>query len=97
MLLTVKKQIGETLEVKTPAYYKTELLHKHYFLSDNHILVVSKSMVYCWKEDMGRSYHDEISYVLDNGQECTKEEFDVAFVEALGKMKAAAGLLEVNS
>lgn len=93
MLLTVKKQVEETLEVKTPCYYKYDLLQKHYFITGDQIIVVSCKMIYVWGPDMGKAYTDEIMYALDNGQECSKEEFDKAYAAALQKFEAAVDVV----
>jgi len=96
MLLTVKKQIEETVEVKTPAYYKTSSGHS-YINENGQLTNVRERIIFMWEPSQGKFYTDDIEELLRRGEPCTKEEFDAAFVEAMDKMKAAVGLVEVNS
>lgn len=97
MLLTVKKQIEETVEVKTPAYYKNYLGNLHHINEIGQLTVVRKQMIHVWDADHGKTYTDAIAELIHEGQPCTKDEFDQAFTEAMGRLKAAVGLVEVNS
>ena len=97
MLLTIKKQIEKTVEVKTPAYYKDYLGNLNHINEAGELTVVRKQMVHTWGADHGKMYTEAIAELLQNAQPCTKEEFDQAFAEALGRLKSAVGLVEVNS
>jgi len=96
MLLAVKKQIEETVEVKTPAYYKNYLGNLYYINEAGELTVVRKQMIHVWDADHGKVYTDAIAELLKEGRPCAKEEFDQAFTEAMGKLKTAVGLVEVN-
>jgi hypothetical protein len=97
MLLTVKKQIEETVEVKTPAYYKN-YLGKHSYLNEaGQLITVRKQMINISDPDYGKYYVDEVEELLREGESCTKEEFDKAYAETMAKLNAAVGLIEVNS
>ena len=90
MLLTVKKQIEETLEVKTPAYYK-DYLGNHHYINEAGILVsVRRKSVTTWQPEDGKYYTEEIEGLLTNGKLCTKEEFDKAYCEMIEKIESAA-------
>lgn len=93
MLLTVKKQIEETMEVKTPAYYKD--MFGHVFINeDGRLIVVKKNMVYAWDSSYGTSYTQEIERVLRDCEPCEKEEFDKIYSEAIAGFDIAAGAVE---
>jgi hypothetical protein len=97
MLLTVKKQIEETVEIKTPSYYKNYLGNLHHINEAGQLTVVRKQMIHMWDAGHGETYTDAIAELIQEGDPCTKEEFDQAFTEAMNKLKEAAGLVEVNS
>jgi hypothetical protein len=96
MLLTVKKQIEETLEVKTPCYYRGLTGFSH-INEAGEFTQVSSRMINMWMPSDGKYHADQIENMLTYSKPCTKEEFDTAFVEAMDKMKVAVGLVEVNS
>jgi hypothetical protein len=96
MLLTVKKQIEETLEVKTPCYYKT-ITGFHYINEAGQVVSVNSRMISMWHADDGKWRNDDIQRLVNDGQSCEKEEFEKAYIEASTSMNAAIGLTTVNS
>lgn len=96
MLLTVKKQIEETLEVKTPCYYRS-LTGIHYINEGGQLVSVSMRMVSIWSPADGKYYNDDVERLVRDGKPCTKEEFEKKYNEAMAEMNAAVGLMEVNS
>jgi len=94
MLLTVKKQVEETVELKTPAYYK-DYLGNHCYLNDAGILVVVRQrMINMWEPEHGKHYTEEIESLLATGVPCTKEEFDKAYAATSAKIEIAAGVVQ---
>lgn len=90
MLLTVKKQVEETVELKTPAYYKDTMLgNLHYINPNGEITTVRKRMVNMWCPDDGKAYTDEINDIMQRGEPVTKEEFDTAYAEVMSKFEKA--------
>lgn len=88
MLLTVKKQIEETLELKTPAYYKD--IFGHSLIKENgQLVVVKKSMIYAWDSTFGYTYTDEIARIVRECEPCEKEEFDKIYAEAIANFDNA--------
>jgi uncharacterized protein (DUF427 family) len=96
MLLTVKKQIEETLEVKTPCYYKG--LTGYYHINEaGEFTQVSDRMICQWYPTDGHHHTEQVERMLHYSKPCTKEEFDKAYAETLAKFSTAVGLVEVNS
>jgi hypothetical protein len=97
MLLTVKKQVEETVEVKTPAYYKNYIGNFYHINEAGQLTAVRKQMINVSDADHGKYYTDEVAELLRDGHPCTKEEFDNAYAETMARLNAAVGLVEVNS
>jgi len=97
MQLTIKKQVEETVELKTPAFYKDYLDNIHYINEAGQIITVRKRMISIWSPEDGKHYSEEIETLLQLGEPCTKEEFESAYAKAKAKLDAAVGLMEVNS
>lgn len=96
MLLTVKKQIEETVELKTPAYYKN--IFGHYFISENGAMVaVKKHMVFVWDQSYGHVYAEAIEEMLRVGELCDRAEFDAAYSAAMQKIQSVVDGVEINS
>jgi hypothetical protein len=93
MLLTIKKQIEENIEVKTPCYFKD--IFGHCYINENGQLVtVKKSMVYVWDSTYGRMYTEEVGRIIRDCTPCNKEEFDKAYAEVKAGFDIAAGAVE---
>ena len=96
MLLTVKKQIEETVELNIPACYKSFL--GYYFINESGALVaVKKNMVYVWDQSYGHMYTEAISEILRDGEPCERSEFDNAFNGAMQNFQSAVNGVEINS
>lgn len=96
MLLTVKKQIEETLEVKTPCYYKSLLGFTH-LNAVGQLIAIRDRMIFMWEPSQGTYYTEDIERMIRDGVVCTKEEFEKAYAEVAEKLGSAAGLVTVNS
>lgn len=84
MQITVQKQVEETLEVKTPCYYKTVVGYQH--INDKGQLVtVYASMVAISEPSKDRHYTDDIQRMLQHGKSCEKEEFEYAYNDAMAR------------
>lgn len=95
MLLTVKKQIEETVELKTPAYYKDMCGH-HFINEAGQLITVRERQVTIW--DPGQSfYQSNLQQILNESEPCEQSEFDAAYNAAIQKIQLAVGVAEVNS
>lgn len=94
MLLKVKKQIEETLELKTPAYYKDYLGNLHYINEDGQLVTVRNKMINMWEPESGNAYTEEIQTLFRrDAKPCSKEEFDKAYIETLAKFESATSVV----
>jgi hypothetical protein len=64
MLLKIKKQIEETVEVKTPAYYKDFIGNPVHINETGELITVRNKMVNMWTPENGNSYTEEIEELL---------------------------------
>lgn len=95
MLLTVKKQIEETVEFKTPAYYKD--ICGHYFINESGQLVtVRDRLVTVWEPEQ-MYYQSNIEQIMNDGEPCDRSEFDAAYNAVMQKIQAAVDGVEINS
>jgi hypothetical protein len=95
MLLTIKKQIEETVEFKTPAYYKD--VCGHYFINESGQLVtVRDRLVTVWEPEQCY-YQSNIEQVLNEGKPCERAEFDSAYNAAIQKIQSAVDGVVINS
>lgn len=94
MLLTVKKQIEETVELKTPAYYKDFIGTFHHINEAGQLISIRQRMISTWGPEDGRHYTEEIESLLGRGEPCTKDEFDKAYASVMAKLNIAAGAVE---
>jgi hypothetical protein len=96
MLIEIKKQVTETMEVKTPCFYKSFL--GYYFINENGVLVaVKKHMIYVWDQSYGNIYTQAIEEILRDGEPCERSEFEAAYNGALLYFQAAVDGVVVNS
>lgn len=94
MLLTVKKQVEETVELKTPSYYRG--LTGHHFINESGVLIsVNSRMVSMWSPADGKYHVEEIERMLRNGTPCEKEEFDKAYMGATQEIQSAVNAVEI--
>lgn len=92
MLLKVKKQIEETMEVKTPAYYKDIIGNIHYINEEGRLITVRTKMVNIWEPKDGYTYNQQIESLANSAKSCTKEEFDKAYAEAISHFESVIGV-----
>lgn len=95
MLLKVKKQVVETVEFKTPAYYKDFIGDLFYVNEAGPLVKVNPRMILTWAPEDGSYYDDTIEELLRRGEPCTKEEFDKAYAEVVSKLDKAVGAVEI--
>lgn len=95
MLLTVKKQTEETLEVKTPCYYKT--VTGYHFITETGLVSAGSRMISMWGRNDGKYFNEEVERIVNNGKPCNKEEYEKAYAKILNEMNLAVGLAEINS
>lgn len=97
MLLTVKKQIEETAELKTPAYYKDWIGNFHFINEAGQLISTRKKMITIWDPQSGKAYTEEIETLLRNGNPCAKEDFEKAYKETIETIQAAVDGVVINS
>ena len=97
MLLTVKKQIEETVELKTPAYYKDFIGDLFYINETGQLVKVNPRMILTWAPEDGTYYNETVEELLRRGEPCTKEEFEKAYTEVIGKLDKAVSAVGINS
>lgn len=92
MTITVQKQVEETVEFKTPCYYKTMVGYQH--VNDKgQIITVYTSMIAISEPSKDRHYADEFQRMLNHGKPCEKEEFEKEFNKVIsGFANAALGV-----
>ena len=92
MTITFQKQVEETLEVKTPCYYKTVVGYQH--INDKgQIVTVYTSMIAISEPSKDKHYADDIQRMLNHGKPCEKEEFEKEFNKVIsGFANAALGV-----
>lgn len=95
MLLKVKKQVEETLEFKTPAYYKDVCGH-HFINEAEQLITVRDRLVTIW-EPTQSYYQSNIEQILSDGKPCDRAEFDAAYNAAMQKIQSAVDGVEINS
>jgi hypothetical protein len=93
MLIEVQKKVTETVEFKTPAYYKT-LSGCSYINETGQLISVRDRMIFMWEPHQGKFYTDDIEELMRNGEPCTKEEYHKAFAEVSAKLALAADAVE---
>ena len=94
MLLTIKKQIEETIEVKSPANYKDWLGQFHFINEASQLIIVRRNMINVWGLEDGKVHTEAIEELSRRGEPCTKEEFDNAYSAIIAKLDIAAGAVE---
>jgi hypothetical protein len=97
MLLTVKKQVDETVEAKTPAYYNDWIGNPCYINSHGTMTVVRKTMISIWDNPDSDHYVQQVQDVFSKGTPCTREEFETAYRATLEVIQAAVDGVLINS
>lgn len=96
MTITVQKQVEETLEVKTPCYYKG-LTGYHFINQAGQLITVSDRMITLWEAKDGKYRNEDIERIVRTGQPCSKEAFDLKYAEALAKLEAAVECKDLSA
>lgn len=89
MQITIQKQVEETLEVKTPCYYKVVSGYQH-INERGQIVTVYSSMIALSEPSKDRYYTDDVRRMLQHGIPCSKEAFEKAYTEAMARLGNAA-------
>jgi hypothetical protein len=94
MEITVKKQVEETLQVETPAYYK-DFIGNHCQINEEGVMTVVRKTIIClWHPSHGSSYSSELSQVIGEGRPCAREDFQTAYRATLERIQAAVDGVE---
>lgn len=97
MLLTVKKQIEESVEVKTDAYYKDFIGTPCYINQVGTLIMVRPGMVSVWEKSESSHYASQVHDIVAKGTPCTRAEFETAYRAALETIRAAVNVVVINS
>jgi hypothetical protein len=92
MLLTVKKQVEETVEFETPVYYKDWIGNFHHINETGQLTTVRQKMINMWEPEHTTHYTEAIEEILRRGEPCTKEEFEKAYLDVLKKFENATSV-----
>lgn len=95
MLLTIKKQIEETVEFKTPAYYKD--ICGHYYINEAGQLVTVRDRLITMWDPSQIYYQSNIEQIMNDGKPCERSEFETAYNAAMQKIQAAVDGVVINS
>lgn len=96
MLITVNKQVEETLEVNTPCYYRS--LTGHHYINEQGVLTtVSDRMISLWAPQDGKYYHEDVKRIVESAKPSTKCEFEKAYMDVVEKFESAIGMVAINS
>lgn len=88
MNITVQKKVEETLEVKTPCYYRG--ITGLYFINESGQLIsVNDRFISIWNQKDGRYYNEEIERIVRDGKPCTRDEFEKAFNKVMSEFGSA--------
>lgn len=86
MVITVKKQVQETVEVQTSTYYKDN--YSHHYINDKGILMtVRKTQITVW-EPTSCQYDNSIQEVITKADPSNQSEFDNAYAVAMNTISA---------
>jgi electron transfer flavoprotein alpha subunit len=94
MLIEVQKKVTETVEFKTPAYYKDYINNLHFINDAGQVITVRPRMINMWSAEDGNAYNEQIDDILQRSAPCTKEEFHNAYAEVSAKLALAADAVE---
>lgn len=97
MLLKVKKQIDETLEVKTPAYYREHFGAICYINEAGILVTVYSTLIAIYNPSQADHYTKQLADLVTKGKPCTRVEFDTAYRAALENIQAAVDGVVINS
>lgn len=86
MVITVKKQVEETVEVNTSTYYKDNCSH-HYINDKGILLTVRKTQITVW-EPTSCMYNNSIQEVVMKAEPSDSEEFSNAYSVAMNSIGA---------
>lgn len=95
MLIEVQKKVAETVELKTPAYFRDYINNLHFINDAGQVITVRSRMINMWEPKDGHTYSDQIDEILQRGTPCSKEEFDKAYAEVIAKLAFAADAVEI--
>lgn len=84
MLIEVKSETIEMVEVKTPCYYKTK--NAFHFINDQGVLIsVRNGQITSWYPETP-FYNSSIKEVIKEGALSEADEFDAAFVKTINSL-----------
>lgn len=87
MVITVKKQVQETVEVQTSTYYKDNYSH-HYINDKGILLTVRENQITVWKPK-SCVYESSVQQVVLNAEPSNSDDFNNAYAAAMNGIGAA--------
>jgi hypothetical protein len=95
MLIEIKKQTTETIEVSTPFYCKSDCGY-HQITNEGALINVFAKQISAWEPD-NIFIKSNIREVLETAVPCSKDEFNEAFQKAADAIgKYAVKLIKIN-
>lgn len=88
MLITVKKEIEETMDVKAPCFLKSKFSDKYCHITEQgHLVIVNQGLVTVFKYGE-RFTAENICTALKESEPCLAEEFKQVFNSEIIKLQA---------
>lgn len=95
MLIEIKKQTTEAIEIKTPYYCKGNTFY-HQITEKGDLINVNGRQISVWEAE-NIFNKSSVREALENSVECSREEFNQAFRDAAKKIgEHAVKLIQVN-
>lgn len=81
MIIEIKKEITETVQVEHPCYYKRTLLSDTYcHINEAGVLIeVRPTQITIWHPKDGKYFNEHVQEMVEKGTVCTREEFEEMF------------------
>lgn len=97
MLIEVKKQVSETVEFKTPCYFKENFGGYCYINDIGDLIKVHNSSIILWDQSDSEYYREAVQRATKDCAFVTKEEFEKEYIKTVAKLNIVAGAVEINS
>lgn len=88
MIIEVEKKVKETVEVKTPAYFKGPA-GVHCINESGDLIEAGRDIIVMWRKSHKDSHASQMDTVLRFNEPCSREEFTRAYHAALANIQAA--------
>ena len=86
MLITVKKEVEETIEVKTPCWLTTHNGSYYHITAEGDLIHVANGLIVLWEKE-SEATSEEIHKAVTTGYSCTEEKFKEVLDKQLFKLE----------